>query len=106
MAKTAGDLQFLCTDSGTSRANKITHVTMVASPTQIVHARGTKYGVCTNSISLYAGKVCGVVRYKPGLRAAPGDEGLSARYGCNRRSMRMARTSARTVSSAKRRKRR
>ena len=57
MAKQPGDLQFLCTDSGTSRANKITHVTMVASPTQIVHARGTKYGVCTNSISLYAGKV-------------------------------------------------
>ena len=44
MAKQPGDLQFLCTDSGTSRANKITHVTMVASPTQIVHARGTKYG--------------------------------------------------------------
>ena len=61
MAKQPGDLQFLCTDSGTSRANRITHVTMVASPTQIVHARGTKYGVCTNSISLYAGKVCGVV---------------------------------------------
>ena len=57
MAKQPGDLQFLCTDSGTSRANKITHVTMVATPTQIVHARGTKYGVCTNSISLYAGKV-------------------------------------------------
>ena len=65
MAKQPGDLQFLCTDSGTSRANKITHVTMVATPTQIVHARGTKYGVCTNSISLYAGKVCGVVRYNP-----------------------------------------
>lgn len=57
MAKQPGDLQFLCTDSGTSRLSKITHVTMVASPTQIVHARGTKYGVCTNSISLYAGKV-------------------------------------------------
>ena len=57
MAKQPGDLQFLCTDSGTSRANKITHVTMVATPTQIVHARGTKYGVCTNSISLYAAKV-------------------------------------------------
>ena len=57
MAKQPGDLQFLSTDSGTSRLSKITHVTMVASPTQIVHARGTKYGVCTNSISLYAGKV-------------------------------------------------
>ena len=57
MAKQPGDLQFLCTDSGTSRLSKITHVTTVASPTQIVHARGTKYGVCTNSISLYAAKV-------------------------------------------------
>ena len=57
MAKQPGDLQFYCMDSGTSRLSKITHVTMVASPTQIVHARGTKYGVCTNSISLYAGKV-------------------------------------------------
>ena len=65
MARQPGDLQFLCTDSGTSRANKITHVTMVATPTQIVHARGTKYGVCTNSISLYAGKVCGITRYNP-----------------------------------------
>ena len=57
MAKQPGDLQFFCVDSGASRLSKITHVTMVASPTQIVHARGTKYGVCTNSISLYAGKV-------------------------------------------------
>ena len=57
MAKQPGDLQFLCTDSGTSRLSKITHVTIVASPTQIVHARGTKYGGCTNSISLYAAKV-------------------------------------------------
>ena len=57
MAKQPGDLQFFCVDSGASRLSKITHVTMVASPTQIVHARDTKYGVCTNSISLYAGKV-------------------------------------------------
>ena len=75
MAKQPGDLQFLCTDSGTSRTNKITHVTMVASPTQIVHARGTKYGVCTNSISLYAGKVCGVVRYNPACALRLGMKG-------------------------------
>ena len=75
MAKQPGDLQFLCTDSGTSRANKITHVTMVATPTQIVHARGTKYGVCTNSISLYAGKVCGVVRYNPACALRLGMKG-------------------------------
>ena len=75
MARQPGDLQFLCTDSGTSRANKITHVTMVATPTQIVHARGTKYGVCTNSISLYAGKVCGVVRYNPACALRLGMKG-------------------------------
>ena len=33
MARQPGDLQFLCTDSGTSRLSKITHVMMVASPT-------------------------------------------------------------------------
>ena len=41
--KRAGDLQFLCTDSKTSRANRITHVAMVASASQIVHARGKAY---------------------------------------------------------------
>ena len=48
---------------------------MVATPTQIVHARGTKYGVCTNSISLYAGKVCGVVRYNPACALRLGMKG-------------------------------
>ena len=75
MAKQPGDLQFLCTDSGTSRLSKITHVTMVASATQIVHARGTKYGVRTNSISLYSGKVCGVVRYNPACALRLGMKG-------------------------------
>ena len=36
--KRAGDLQFLCTDSKTSRVNRITHVAMVTSESQIVHA--------------------------------------------------------------------
>ena len=48
---------------------------MVATSTQIVHARGTKYGVCTNSISLYAGKVCGAVRYNPACALRLGMKG-------------------------------
>lgn len=65
LAKQEGDLQFLCTDSDTERTNKITHVTMVASSSKIVHARGKAYGVCTNSLNHYSGKVCAVVRYNP-----------------------------------------
>ena len=60
-----GDLQFLCTDSGTSRSNRITHVAMVADAKNIVHARGKAYGVCVNRISHYAGKVCAVARFNP-----------------------------------------
>lgn len=65
LATREGDLQFLCTNSKTSRANKITHVAMVASKDKIVHARGTAYGVCTNVITLYSGKICAVVQYNP-----------------------------------------
>lgn len=65
LANREGDLQFACTDSDTSRSNKITHVTMVASASKIVHARSTKYGVRTDSISLYSGKICAVTRYNP-----------------------------------------
>ena len=65
MAKQPGDLQFLCTDSGTSRLNRITHVAMVADAKNIVHARGKAYGVCVNRISHYAGKVCAVSRFNP-----------------------------------------
>lgn len=65
LAKREGDLQFACTDSDTTRNNRITHVTMVASDSQIVHARSTKYGVRTDSISLYSGKICAVTRYNP-----------------------------------------
>ena len=63
-AKQPGDIQFLNTMS-TSRANKITHVTMVASASKIVHARGTAYGVRKDSITLYAGKVCALIRFNP-----------------------------------------
>ena len=65
MATQPGDVQYLCTDRATKRANRITHVAMVAGKDRIVHARGTKYGVVTSSINLYAGKVCAVVRYNP-----------------------------------------
>lgn len=65
MATQPGDLQFLCTNTKTSRSNKITHVAMVNSKDTIVHARSTKYGVCENDINLYAGKVCAVTRYNP-----------------------------------------
>ena len=64
-ANQPGDLQFLCTDSGTSRLNRITHVAMVADAKNIVHARGKAYGVCVNRISHYAGKVCAVARFNP-----------------------------------------
>ena len=65
LARQAGDLQFICTDSDTTRSNKITHVAMVSDEDTIVHARSTKYGVCTNSISHYSGKICAVTRYNP-----------------------------------------
>ena len=64
-ANQPGDLQFLCTDSGTSRSNRITHVAMVADTKNIVHARGKAYGVCVNRISHYTGKVCAVARFNP-----------------------------------------
>ena len=64
-ARQAGDLQFLCTDSSTSRSNKITHVTIVSDRDTIVHARGKAYGVRTDDIQLYAGKVCAVLRFDP-----------------------------------------
>lgn len=74
-AKQKGDLQFLCTDTKTDRANKITHVAMVASDSQIVHARGTAYGVCTNPITHYSGKVCAVIRYNPQCELRTGMKG-------------------------------
>ena len=64
-ARQAGDLQFLCTDSSTSRSNKITHVTIVSDRDTIVHARGKAYGVRTDDIQLYAGKVCAILRFDP-----------------------------------------
>lgn len=60
----AGDLQYIRTSSS-SRANKITHIAMVANKDTIVHARGTNYGVVTNDINLYNGKICAITRYNP-----------------------------------------
>jgi hypothetical protein len=70
-----GDLQFLCTEKNSGRANRITHVTMVASALKIVHARGSAYGVRTDSITHYTGKVCAVVRYNPGCDLVLGHRG-------------------------------
>ena len=73
-ANRPGDLQFLNTMS-TSRGNKITHVTMVASASKIVHARGTAYGVRIDSLTHYAGKVCALVRYNPNCDLVLGHKG-------------------------------
>lgn len=71
-----GDLQFLCTDSDTTRSNRITHVAMVAGKDEIVHARSTKYGVRTDLLTLYAGKVCAVARFDPSAPLRRGMRGL------------------------------
>jgi peptidoglycan hydrolase-like protein with peptidoglycan-binding domain len=73
-AKRPGDLQFLHT-LATGRANRITHITMVASPTQIIHARGTAYGVRKDPINHYAGKVCALTRYNPDCDLVYGHKG-------------------------------
>jgi len=73
-ANQPGDLQFLNTMK-TSRANKITHVTMVASASKIVHARGTAYGVRMDSLTHYAGKVCALTRYNPACDLVYGHKG-------------------------------
>lgn len=74
-ARQEGDLQFLCTDSDTTRSNRITHVTMVADRDTIVHARSTKYGVRTDDIDLYAGKVCAILRFDPSAPLRKGMRG-------------------------------
>lgn len=74
--KKPGDLQFICTDKKTSRANKITHVTIVVDSQQIVHARGTAYGVRKDDIELYKGKVCAILRYNPDAPLRKGMRGL------------------------------
>ena len=71
-----GDLQFLCTDKSTKRANRITHVTIVVDGDEIVHARSTKYGVRTDPLTLYAGKVCAVARFDPSAPLRRGMRGL------------------------------
>ena len=73
-ANQPGDLQFLNTMK-TSRPNRITHVTMVASASRIVHARGTAYGVRMDSLTHYAGKVCALTRYNPACDLVPGHRG-------------------------------
>ena len=71
-----GDLQFLCTDSDTTRANRITHVTIVVDGEEIVHARSTRYGVRTDPLTLYRGKACALLRYNPEAPLRLGMRGL------------------------------
>ena len=75
-ANAPGDLQFLCTDASTTRNNRITHVAMAVDERRIVQARGRAYGVCTNALTHYAGKVCAVVRYQPDAPLRQGMRGL------------------------------
>lgn len=74
LGRKAGDLQFIHTSS-TSRDNKITHIAMVIDKNNIVHARGTKYGVVTNDINLYEGKICAITRYNPKCELRLGHKG-------------------------------
>lgn len=76
LGRQEGDLQFLCTDSNTDRSNRITHVAMVASSSQIVHARGKAYGVCTSPLNHYSGKVCAIARYSPACTLRKGMKGF------------------------------
>ena len=75
-ATQAGDLQFLCTDKSTKRANRITHVTIVVDGEEIVHARSTRYGVRTDPLTLYRGKACALLRYNPEAPLRLGMRGL------------------------------
>ena len=74
-----GDIQFVCTDTGTTRKNRITHVTMVLDEQTIGHARGKAYGVCTDSTGKYAGRICAVARYDPSCALRRGMKGRRTR---------------------------
>ncbi len=76
LAKKPGDIQLLCTQRDTARANRVTHAAMVLNENSIVHARGSRYGVRTDERELYTGKVCALLRYDP---AAPCARGCAAR---------------------------
>ena len=49
---------------------------MVANQSEIVHARGTAYGVRRDDIELYKGRVCAVIRYNPNAPLRLGMRGL------------------------------
>mgnify|MGYP002800730242 CR=1 FL=1 len=49
---------------------------MVAGKDEIFHARSTKYGVRTDPLTLYAGKVCAVARFDPSAPLRRGMRGL------------------------------
>ena len=66
-----GDIIYLCTNSATTRKNKITHVAMVVNENVIVHARGTAYGVRQDAIDIYGTKVVAVTRFKEETEKVP-----------------------------------
>ncbi len=59
-----GDIVFCCTDSSTSRINKITHVMIVNQYGGITHAGNPANGVEKIGKSSYSTKVCALLRYK------------------------------------------
>lgn len=76
MANMVGDLQFICTDQETKRKNRITHVAMIVSDREIVHARSKRYGVCIDELNHYNGKICALTRYNPKCALRRGMKGF------------------------------
>jgi len=71
-----GDLLFAATKGmASTRANKIEHVMMLISENRIVHARGIKYGVREDDVSLYDTKICAIVRFNPACDLVRGHVG-------------------------------
>lgn len=58
-----GDVIYYCTNSKTTRKNKITHVVMIENENTFIHARGTAYGVRRDPIDLYGKKIVAITRF-------------------------------------------
>ena len=79
-----GDVIYFCNDPNTTRWNKITHVALVESESAILHARGSKWGVRRDKITLYDtmfsdpmlknGNIVAVCRLKPAFNKNADDE--------------------------------
>jgi GH25 family lysozyme M1 (1,4-beta-N-acetylmuramidase) len=59
-----GDVIFVGWESS-SRANNIEHVVLMYDDKNIVHARGTAWGVRKDKATIYADKVCAITRFNP-----------------------------------------